>query len=434
MTALLVVLLLLSAFSGFLSAFSGVLVSPIFKPNDPTSQIVGWVSLAFVVVFLFFLLRKGIEAGFLVFTVAAFIATFVPEAPIEAFAGVFVGAEAFVFAVAFAFAFAFAFTVAAFVPEASIEAFALSGALTLVSAYVGWRVFNGDERDAWIRSVVIAFAAMGGTSFRGATLTDADFSQARLKSTDFRRAGLLRIRWRDVEKLDRIRPGETYLRDYKIQKLLLTGYGQNQSFVNIRDLRGLDLQYSNLMASDFTHVTLSEGNFQGANLIDAILMKANLSNVNFQGADLSGSNLYQTYCDQINLRETTLRRVDLRGIDLRGIDLSDADLSDADLSKANLSGANLSGANLSAVQALGTNFEKAIFTGACLKDLNINSSTNLKNVVCDCVYLEDDYQERRPHGGCFREGEFIQRFQQVLETVGLFFDDGVDWRAFEMNP
>ena len=50
----------------------------------------------------------------------------------------------------------------------------------------------------------IAFAATGGTSFRNADLTDADFTSATLKSTDFREATLTRTRWHQAKKLDRI--------------------------------------------------------------------------------------------------------------------------------------------------------------------------------------------------------------------------------------
>ena len=54
---------------------------------------------------------------------------------------------------------------------------------------------RGDPRDAEVRSFAIAFAALGGTCFRGADLTDANFSSARLKSTDMRGATLTRVRW-----------------------------------------------------------------------------------------------------------------------------------------------------------------------------------------------------------------------------------------------
>ena len=90
------------------------------------------------------------------------------------------------------------------------------------------KVLSGDVRDAWIKSTAVALAAMGGTSFRGATLTDADFSQAQLKSTDFRHAVLLQTCWRGANKLDQVRSGKTYLRDSKIRQLVLTGERQGQ--------------------------------------------------------------------------------------------------------------------------------------------------------------------------------------------------------------
>lgn len=118
--------------------------------------------------------------------------------------------------------------------------------------------------------------------------------------------------------------------------------------------------------------------------------------------------------------------------DLSKADLYGANLSRAYLYEANLSGANLYGADLSRTQALRTNFEGATFTGACIKDWNINSQTNLNNVICDYVYLKKDNQERRPHdpNKNFIPGEFTQLFQKALETVDLIFSDGIDWNAF----
>ncbi len=90
-----------------------------------------------------------------------------------------------------------------------------------------------------IRNIAIAFAAMGGTSFRGADLTDADFKEARLKSTDLRRAILTRTCWRDTQKLDCVRPGTSYLSNAQVRELVRTGEGQGKNFDRINDLRGI---------------------------------------------------------------------------------------------------------------------------------------------------------------------------------------------------
>jgi hypothetical protein len=132
-----------------------------------------------------------------------------------------------------------------------------------------------------------------------------------------------------------------------------------------------------------------------------------------------------------DLRGAILRGAILRGAILSRAFLSRADLRGADLSGLDLSGAILSGADLRRTQALKTNFEGAIFTGACIEDWNINSETNL-NIICDYVYLKENQQERRPHdpNKNFAPGEFTKLFQKALETVDLIFSDGIDWQVF----
>jgi uncharacterized protein YjbI with pentapeptide repeats len=125
-----------------------------------------------------------------------------------------------------------------------------------------------------------------------------------------------------------------------------------------------------------------------------------------------------------------LAGADLRGFNFSGANFSTRDLSRADLSGANLSGANLSGANLSRTQVLNTNFKDAIFTGACIEDWNINSHTNLDDVICDYVYLREGQQERRPIHGNFVPGEFTKLCQKALETADLIFRNGIDQAVF----
>jgi hypothetical protein len=87
-------------------------------------------------------------------------------------------------------------------PSDTMPAFlAMVGAVTWtvavagLSAYVSWRFLAGDEKYAFVWRVAIALAAMGGTKFRGADLTDADFTGATLKNTDFRKAILTGTCW-----------------------------------------------------------------------------------------------------------------------------------------------------------------------------------------------------------------------------------------------
>jgi len=75
---------------------------------------------------------------------------------------------------------------------------------------------KGDEKYAIIRNIAVDFAAFGGTSFRNANLTDANFTAATLKSTDFRKANLTRTCFNKTKMLDRVRTGTTYLQDWGI--------------------------------------------------------------------------------------------------------------------------------------------------------------------------------------------------------------------------
>lgn len=146
----------------------------------------------------------------------------------------------------------------------------------------------------------------------------------------------------------------------------------------------------------------------------------------FSGIDFSECVLKEIQLEQANLRNTIFREAELSKANLQRADLREANLEGADLSEA-----NLSGANLIRTQALKTNFEGAIFTGACIKDWNINSETNLNDVICDYVYLKEGKQERRPHdpNKNFVPGEFTKLFQKTLERLNLMSESEIEANA-----
>ena len=255
---------LLSGISGLFSVLVGKLVAYIFDIKNTENFIIGIVSLILILVFFIITIRKNLTAGL----------------------------------VAFAFAFAGALTVAVAVVGAAAGAAAGAGsvggaggvaaAATLFSAYIGWRSLMGDEKDAWIRSFALAFAATGGTSFHNADLTDADFTGATLKNTDFRKANLTRTRFYEAKKLDFARVDDTILTKLAVIKLLVTGNGRGKSYARA-NLKGANLIGADLKEANLKDVDVTEATFQGACLERANLTLAQAVGTNFTSAQMTGA-------------------------------------------------------------------------------------------------------------------------------------------------
>jgi uncharacterized protein YjbI with pentapeptide repeats len=178
------------------------------------------------------------------------------------------------------------------------------------------------------------------------------------------------------------------------------------------DLRGLELIGIDLKGTNLTMASLNEANLSSADLSRANLSGANLRMANFSTVNLSSADLRGAYLSLANLSKAILSMANLSEANLKM-----ANLSEANLSMANFNGTNLTGANLEKTIALDTNFHKAIFTGSCLEDWQINVDTNLDGAICDYVYFRHNQQERLPQQGNFAPGEFTQLFQPSLDIA-----------------
>jgi uncharacterized protein YjbI with pentapeptide repeats len=326
---------ILSALSGIFSLFIGVFLGVIFDENI-TNGISNWVAFILVAVFFVITIRKGLVTALRAVAYAyayAFAFTCVGVGLVAvsyayaydgavAFAGnvagvvggafvvggavVVAGVVAYAFAVAFAFLHTYAFAVAiaeaGFVNRSIPRVVAIavvSFAVVLLNAYISWRALKGGERDAWIRTITIAFAATGGTSFRRADLTDADFTSATLKNTDFRNATFTRTNLHQTKKLDLARVGNTILMDAKVRDLIVTHRGAKQSYKGC-NLKGANLIGANLNDADLTEADISDANLQQAWLERANLTKTQALNSNFNQAHLTGACL-----EDWNINSTT---------------------------------------------------------------------------------------------------------------------------------
>lgn len=294
---------LLSGISGFIWYLNGYLLLLIFEGSLLSNQFLGWTTLILLIVFFFTTIRQGVGAGLGIFAVAVAIAASViiflgDTVGAGTVAGVFagsgfgaliaavavVGAGAFAFTIVFITAFAIAGVLAG--ANAFVIAVALAG--LLISIYISSQAMKEDEKYSWVRNLAIILAATGGTSFRGANLTNTDFTAAKLKSTDFRNAILTNTRWHQVKMLDRVRPGLSYLQNLQIRQLLTTGQGQEKNFDG-KNLRGVNLQGANLADASFIGTDLSEANLQDADLSRAKLKQTQLDGTDFRGATLTGA-------------------------------------------------------------------------------------------------------------------------------------------------
>jgi hypothetical protein len=130
--------------------------------------------------------------------------------------------------------------------------------------------------------------------------------------------------------------------------------------------------------------------------------------------DLSSANLYQADLSFANLYQANLYQANLYQANLTG-----ANLIWSNLTWANLTWTNLTWANLFMSRIIRTNFNNANLTGACIKDWHINSETNLNEVICEYVYLDEFKTERRPINGNFAPGEFASLYKKILENTDL---------------
>ncbi|WP_411268020.1 pentapeptide repeat-containing protein [Nostoc sp. PA-18-2419] len=318
-TLLLITLWLLSGICGCLSAFLGVVVGFI-RSSIFTFQLGGWVALIVIIVFFIIIIYRGLNSTVVpiavlfafTFAVVVAIAFFIGGADsgnidlssdIGGIAVAFAVAEVVMIAISLAGPMALAcsfilagllggvgtgifFFASAFIFEGS---FAIAGVVvgTLLSAYIAWYAMKGSEKYAFIHNIAVAYAALKGTSFRNADLTDGSFREARLKSTDFRKTTLTRTCWRNAQ-LNCIRPGTTYLHNIQVQQLLVTGKGENQNYDRL-DLRGINLYEANLENASFIDTDFYQANLQKANLSRSILVRTNFERSDIRGACLTGS-------------------------------------------------------------------------------------------------------------------------------------------------
>ncbi|MUG95081.1 hypothetical protein F7734_23035 [Scytonema sp. UIC 10036] len=335
--ATVIIAFLLSAISGLLSATGGSLIGCILANGNRENTYVAAVTLTVLFVFFLITMRQGVSAAFGFLAVAVIwtavagvtwagivavawakagtqagimeLATVVAVvvtgaiAAIAAATGVVLiaGAAAIAGAVAGLLAVAVTVSVAGAVAGIGVVAAvkiggsivgSLAGAIAVLTIFlaadVGCRALFEDERQIWVRNVALDFVSARGTNFQGSHLTDANFTQARLKNANFNKSILTRTCWFRAKMMNWADVRTTYLEDKNLRQLLVTKDLQGKTFDGW-DLQGINLQGANLKDASFITAKLNESNLQGADLSRANLTGAQLDKTDLRGATLTGT-------------------------------------------------------------------------------------------------------------------------------------------------
>lgn len=141
---------------------------------------------------------------------------------------------------------------------------------------------------AIIFDIAVNLASIGGTSFQGAILTDANFSEAFLKNTNFQGANITRTYWRYAKGLNFASGKEKYLSNPLLIKLVVNGDGKNENLDN-HDLRELNFSKFSFENASFVNTNLYQANLSEANLSEAFLVRTQLESTDLTNATLTGA-------------------------------------------------------------------------------------------------------------------------------------------------
>ncbi len=172
--------------------------------------------------------------------------------------------------------------------------------ITFLNFIISRRALSGDPRDKPIRDLAVGLSSLGGTSFRGADLTDANFSEATVKSAHFKGAQLTRTCFHLSKKLHLSRAYQTSLANRTALNLLVSLRPEpKKSYV------GLNLKGANLSNAQLADINLTEADLSEATLEGADMQRANLTKVQALGTCFHQTDLNAACLEAWNIDSTT---------------------------------------------------------------------------------------------------------------------------------
>jgi uncharacterized protein YjbI with pentapeptide repeats len=156
-----------------------------------------------------------------------------------------------------------------------------------IGLYLGQQALAQKAGYQSIHHLAKAILVIGGTQFRSANLTDANFSHASLKHVNFSHAIDFHTYWHHASLINWARVDQTLLMDAAVQHLLVNRKGRHQSYAgaNLRgaNLVDVDLSYADLKGSDLSDALLCKSNLEWANLAETQALGTNLTEAHMTG-------------------------------------------------------------------------------------------------------------------------------------------------------
>ena len=189
----------------------------------------------------------------------------------------------------------------------------------ILTTYIAWRMAKREPKFSLVEPAFVWLRSLGGTSFREADLTQADFAGTALADANFVDANLYRVNWRGATGIHLARFSASVLQDRRVESLLLEGQLPGNDGLGI-DLRGANLDEAHLAKVSLEHADLTGASFRGANLEGANLAEAMCVGTDFTRARLTGACLEawnidaSTVLDEVDCAYVFLRqKPDARG-------------------------------------------------------------------------------------------------------------------------
>jgi uncharacterized protein YjbI with pentapeptide repeats len=165
---------------------------------------------------------------------------------------------------------------------------------------------------------------------------------------------------------------------------------------------------------DLYEPNLSEFDFRGMNLSQALLEGANLYHCDCRNADFSGVDLYGANLRQADFSGGNLRGAHLNGCYMEAASFIDAELTEADISDSNLTSTDFSGAIMRRANLRGSGCWETVFPGADLSEADLSYAAIWRTVICSANLRDANLT------GANMQGALYLRAVKLLEAKSLY--------------